>query len=341
MSQSPANSESKLSISPTYLEFGRYNPQDDQTEQPSITINITNIGGGMLIGRVIPQVNWITISPVEFRCGENQSSQHTVKLDAGLPQRWNRRYYSFDSLIVVNSNKDAQSIGGEYMLSNPTATRLFLPARNLVIRPVAFIVFLSILFFTAFIIKRNVIGNGQSSKNTLYTQGAQTVFAQMTLSASPDVKKINTPTSALTVVSNAIPTTSPTPTPDYTLEPTPTFTPWPREQYQNPEQFIRDYYTLVDEREYNKAWNLLSDGFQDNCCNLYGSDPFNTYVNWWNSVESVEVLSAYIQEWDANPIPVVVTLRYHHESDYTTEDSHVFYLIADEVLNTLLIDEVK
>lgn len=55
-----------------------------------------------------------------------------------------------------------------------------------------------------------------------------------------------------------------------------------------PDQAVRQYYALVSQRRYDLAWSMLNDSFKQkfNCC--APNYNYTDYVNWWNSVSSVE-----------------------------------------------------
>ncbi|MCE1254782.1 MAG: hypothetical protein LWX83_14700, partial [Anaerolineae bacterium] len=130
------------------------------------------------------------------------------------------------------------------------------------------------------------------------------------------------------------------PTQNLTPSPTATFTPWPRTKY-NPEAFVNQYFEAINNQEYDKAWDMLSLSFRDECCNISGNNPFDEYKNWWKTITKVDVVSAYIQAYDVNPAEVWVNLNYHYNDGKTEEVRSAFYIIDDDIKNTLLIDVVK
>ena len=93
---------------------------------------------------------------------------------------------------------------------------------------------------------------------------------------------------------------------------------------------------------YERSWPMLSEQFQENCCTIGGNDPFLIYQNWWKyNIERVDVLSAYLQEWDANPAIVLVSMRFFYKNGDVEDAIYYYYLISDVERDTLLIDEVK
>ena len=61
-------------------------------------------------------------------------------------------------------------------------------------------------------------------------------------------------------------------------------------------------------------------------------------VSIWREVE---VISAFLGEYDTNPAIVYVNLRYYTDKGEVVETANVFYLVADDITKTLLIDEVQ
>jgi hypothetical protein len=111
----------------------------------------------------------------------------------------------------------------------------------------------------------------------------------------------------------------------------------PISQRTSPDQFIRDYYAAISARLYDQTWASLSDNFKKrrHCCNPDGSYKYQEYVSWWNSIESVDVLSARVENRGDSAV-VVATLRYHKKNGGISDSTSTFVLVADG--DTWLID---
>ena len=121
-----------------------------------------------------------------------------------------------------------------------------------------------------------------------------------------------------------------------------THTPWPRDAFPNPEEVISKYYREINAQQYETAWSMLSKNFQQTCFAISGNEPFTIYSQWWrHNIEKVEVHSAYLQEWDTNPAPVLVSISYYYKDGKIEDMIFMHYLIADAERSTLLIDEVR
>ncbi|NEP00547.1 MAG: hypothetical protein F6K58_18115 [Symploca sp. SIO2E9] len=52
----------------------------------------------------------------------------------------------------------------------------------------------------------------------------------------------------------------------------------------SPEQFIRNYFSTINQGDYKKAWNLLSDHYKSN------KSDYNSYLKWWrDQVKQVNI----------------------------------------------------
>lgn len=286
----------------------------------------------MLAGRINPQAAWIGATPPSFRCPAGSSSQHVIRLAASAPKSWKPQSFKFDFLFLINSNGGSIPLSGEYISAvgklPPRAKFIW----SWVIMTALILVFLSTLIVGLLFLRRNLATRNENTVSQLYTQGAATVLAKVA-STSTVMPPAPPPDSTVPAPAEMAATKSPA------IEGT--LTPWPRDAYPNPEVFIRDYYSAINYADYERAWSMLSGHFQENCCNEEGNDPFTVYSSWWKSVKQVEVLSAYLQQWDVNPAVIHVTLRYHMQDGRTLDAFAVFNVISDANRASLLIDEVK
>ena len=85
---------------------------------------------------------------------------------------------------------------------------------------------------------------------------------------------------------------------------------------------------------------MLSDGYKDrkHCCNPDGSYQFAPYVDWWNTISKVTVLSVDTRRWGTSSAQVVIEIRYNYVSGREVVDTHTFNLIADPYEGTWLIE---
>jgi serine/threonine-protein kinase len=110
-----------------------------------------------------------------------------------------------------------------------------------------------------------------------------------------------------------IPTTTPTPIATPTIKsiptatPTPTVTPTPTKSTVKPapDQSVRDYYNLINDRQFQNAWQNLTPTFQQDRAGGYV--PF---TDWWRTVDKVSVDKASLVEAKENTAIVDVDITY-------------------------------
>ena len=111
----------------------------------------------------------------------------------------------------------------------------------------------------------------------------------------------------------ATPSKTPTATPS--LTPTPTPSPSLTEQAKpSPEQFVRDYYSLVNARQLSAAWQKLTPRFRRDQAN--GVDGF---TNWWKSVDQVSVDGTQLVTMTGNSAVLEIKLTYRQGAKITSE----------------------
>ncbi len=337
--------EPRLSASPTYLDFGIFDHNNPAPDHGAIAVTIINSGGGILAGRINPQVVWVEVTPLTFRLAAGESSTHWVKLKSNAPKSWKPQRFTADFLCLINSNGGSSLIGGVLIAAPGTekktppkkASRLWIAVPALVILLVAGLLVAGMMLRPG----STRISPANATRNAIFTQGAMTVMAQLTIPPTstliPQAMAQTTP-QPFPMVSMPESQISATPNP---LPAEPTFTPWPRDQFPNPEQFIRDYYGTINYANYEKSWGMLSQRFQQTCCTAGGNDPFVVYSSWWKTMKRVDVLSVYLQAWDTNPAIVNVALRYQTVDERTLDTVNVFKLIIAPDGRSLVIDEVQ
>jgi len=108
----------------------------------------------------------------------------------------------------------------------------------------------------------------------------------------------------------------------------------------SPEEFIRLYYSLINQRQYQTTFAMLSDSFKDkkHCCNPDGSYKFGPYEEWWNSVSEVKIISVDTKKWDNMSAKVVIRISYYMNDSRIVDSTHTFDLKADPLRSSWLIE---
>ena len=103
------------------------------------------------------------------------------------------------------------------------------------------------------------------------------------------------------------------------------------------EQFIRTYFQEINSRNYENTWSLLSDAFKASR-NSPQNGGYQGYVDFWNTVDRVEILEIKILEQSSQSAEVFVVANYHYKNGVTTTGEQNFYFIYDFTRNTWLFD---
>jgi len=106
---------------------------------------------------------------------------------------------------------------------------------------------------------------------------------------------------------------------------------------QKPDEFIRFYYEAINNRQYELTWSLLSEAFKENV-NGPQQGGYQGYVDWWNTVEKVEVTQITIIKSDLNSATLQVKADYYYKNGATTHSTRNFYVIYDKTSQSWLFD---
>ncbi|MBZ0294908.1 MAG: hypothetical protein K8L99_20265 [Anaerolineae bacterium] len=122
-----------------------------------------------------------------------------------------------------------------------------------------------------------------------------------------------------------------------TLLPTLALTTQPERE---PAEVVREYYELVSDEQLTTTWAMLSDDFKEtfNCC---GPDyDYDGYVDWWTSVDHVEMNNLRTVAQSTNRAVVYVELAYHMKAGGVSEDKEPYIeLEYDPAQNAWLFDD--
>jgi hypothetical protein len=329
-----------IEIDKTHLDFGTLDLDKGQLSVGQVTLLIKNSGGGVLAGRIIPQFAWVEVNPAAFQLSAGQSSEFNVSLTPETPKSGKWSNVAKENLLFINSNGGALSVGGSYLSPPVNIDRTSIPPRQMIISIAAvLLIFAMVLFGGVVALGRRPVAT-PNYVDMLYTQGAGTVIAQLSATVGAEERESGSVSTIVVHIGAVTDAGQPTEAQEGVPIPTATFTPWPRADYPNPEQFVTSYYESLNSRNYEETWSNLTSEFQKNCCSIAGNNPFLVYVNWWDSVERVEVQSAYIQDWNANPAIVHVQVNYYYRKGGQDEIIHIVEVVLDDESQSLKIDQV-
>jgi len=103
------------------------------------------------------------------------------------------------------------------------------------------------------------------------------------------------------------------------------------------DQFIHYYYQRINARDYTTTWSLLTDAFKA-AVNSEVSGGYAGYVNFWNTVQRVDIYNVTITSWDGYYATVVVNMVYNYMNGFVNSSSQTFHLFYNSVRGTWMFD---
>ena len=148
---------------------------------------------------------------------------------------------------------------------------------------------------------------------------------------------IPTVTSTPTIKPTPTVSATPTVTPTSTVIPSPTVTPTPTKTIvkPSPDQSVRDYYNLINDRQFQNAWQNLTPTFQNDKAAGYGS-----FTGFWRTVDKVSVNNSRIVAIQENNAIVDIDITYQKGSQTFPERLRM-NLIWNEALGQWQINETS
>jgi hypothetical protein len=163
----------------------------------------------------------------------------------------------------------------------------------------------------------------EPEKTTETTPETSTPSAQ----SSPDTPTTNT---------NSTPNSPPTATPQQptvVVQPDPPQPAPPVIERPSPAEFIRQHYTLLNQRQYDTTYQRLSSNFQSK------SNGYAEYVNWWDKVARINIGAVQTLDANANKALVNAELQYIMKAGKPfNDDKSRIYLAWSEAQQSWLID---
>ena len=95
----------------------------------------------------------------------------------------------------------------------------------------------------------------------------------------------------------------------------------------SPEKAIEDYYEDINNGQYRAAWERLPEGLQKDE-DLHPNGYFS-YVNWWETIDSVELKDLNIAEDNPDTAKVDVELAYNKNDGKVSSQKLQFSLFWD------------
>ncbi len=77
-----------------------------------------------------------------------------------------------------------------------------------------------------------------------------------------------------------------------------------------PDQFVQDYFALINNQDYDKAWSMLSPHFKD----TYNSTGYGPFTEWWGKIKEVKIISIVIKSQSSSEALLDVEISYYFEN---------------------------
>jgi hypothetical protein len=102
----------------------------------------------------------------------------------------------------------------------------------------------------------------------------------------------------------------------------------------NPDQFIRDYYTAINNRQYDQTWSMLSDNFK----RTKNPTGIGDYIKFWDSIARIEIESVVVQDQAADAAVILTAVTYTKRDGGTSRSNYTFRLMRAQSPAGWLID---
>ncbi len=332
-----------LDVTPQMLDFGVLNIRKPQPGQGEALVSIRNDGTRVMTGIIALQVAWVESDIHEFRLNPGESLDVTFRVTKHMPAVWTTNRYGSDFIALISGNGGAVSIGGYYFLTDEDSKRSqrthTISGRFLLNILLSVFSVLLLIAGTDMFLKRETGVRQTETVFMIHTEAAETMEAALTAQVPTPTNSIADPADMIAFNATAA-AIGASMISNINGGAEPTMTPWPADKYPSPQQFLFSYYMLLNDHNYEEAWWLLSESFQQTYYS--GADtPMNNYIADVSQVRLYELASAYLQAEDVNPAEVRMNLIMYMNDGQMSDKILTVYIIDDPERNTLLINEIK
>jgi serine/threonine protein kinase, bacterial len=116
-------------------------------------------------------------------------------------------------------------------------------------------------------------------------------------------------------------------------------TPPPVIEKPSPEEAVRSYYSLINNRQYEEGWNRFNPDLRNN--RKLHPKGYRSYTDWWTKVNYVEVVNTNLISQTSDTSAVDSRLRYTMNNRKIVKQTLRFYFIWDESSRSWLINKVE
>lgn len=335
--------QARLKFEPGVLDFGEINNASEIKSRGQAVLTITNDGDRVLVGQINIQVGWLEVTPKDFRLNPGESSSHIFSIIKLTPTVWTTHRLGSDFIALITSNGGSGTVGG-YYFSPIEETRRQAAARP-VYRNTFLILAVLVLLALGFILtSRMTLQHEDHILQERQAAQARTEIAETMDANETAMAPTETPLFGVTdyLAFNATAAAyGESLILNISTGNQATNTPWPSGKYPTPQQFIITYYSYLNERDYDRAWWMLSEDMQRNCCYNGPGTPIENYRSLMTDISRYEVTQAFLQAENVNPAEVRFELINYNRNGTMNTSVLTALIIDDGERNTLLIDEIK
>ncbi|MEH2458711.1 protein kinase domain-containing protein [Nostoc sp.] len=114
----------------------------------------------------------------------------------------------------------------------------------------------------------------------------------------------------------------------------------PQNDRTTPEQAVKNYFEIINKRDFQTGWNQLSPSYQNN--KRRNPDGYLSYIDWWGrKVESVDIEQVSLVEATAQTATVNAKIKYLMNSRKVIPGSIYFFLLWDAQNSRWIVSDTK
>jgi hypothetical protein len=102
-----------------------------------------------------------------------------------------------------------------------------------------------------------------------------------------------------------------------------------------PEEFLRQYFQLIEQRTYVQTWAMLSDHYRQ----LHNATGFQPYVDFWNTVATVSIVNVQTVSQNQQSAQLKAQVSFKFTNGTSSTQTITFSLVSDAASGSWLIDD--
>ncbi len=103
----------------------------------------------------------------------------------------------------------------------------------------------------------------------------------------------------------------------------------------DPEEFLSQYFQLIEQRDYSQTWAMLSDHYRQ----VHNASGYQPYVDFWNTVASLSIANAQTVSQDQQSVKLQVQVSFIFTNGKSSTQTITFALVSDAASGGWLIDD--